>query len=199
MKQLKNRIEPARDLLDIYVSLIHKWQKAVNLVSNKELDNLWDRHIVDSAQLYYMIPDNSKILVDMGSGGGFPGIVIAILNKVMNGSLSDIYLIESDNKKTIFLQEVSRILNLNIKIINERLEKVENIKADVITSRALGDVSHLIEWGRNFYKTDTLFLLLKGENVDSELKMVSRDFKCKKIPSIVDAKGCILNIKEVNY
>ena len=73
------------------------------------------------------------------------------------------------------------------------------VKADVITSRALGDVSHLIEWGRNFYKTDTLFLLLKGENVDSELKMVSRDFKCKKIPSIVDNKGCILNIKEVNY
>ncbi len=199
VKQLEKQIFPANDLLNQYVNLIKKWQKAVNLVSNKELNSLWERHILDSAQLYFEIDKKAKTLVDMGSGGGFPAVVVAILNKVLKGSLTRIVLIESDNKKTVFLKEISRVLDLNLEILNSRIEEVANIKADVITSRALGSVSLLLDLGSVFYKKGTSFLLLKGESVDFELKNVSLLCKKEKITSKTNKNGCILKITEVEY
>lgn len=199
VKQLEKQIFPANDLLNQYANLVKKWQKAVNLVSNKELNSLWDRHILDSAQLYFEIEKQAKTLVDMGSGGGFPAVVVAILNKVLKGNLTRIVLIESDNKKNVFLKEISRVLDLNLEIINSRIEDVTDIKADVITSRALGSVSLLLKLGSTFYKKDTSFLLLKGEAVDIELKNVSLVCKKEKITSKTNKNGCILKITEVEY
>ena len=143
VKQLENQILPAKNLLERYMALVLKWQKAVNLVSNKEISSLWDRHILDSAQLYFLIPNDKKVLVDLGSGGGFPAVVIAILNKVLKGPLEKVVLIESANKKSVFLQEVSRLLDLNLTILNQRIEDVKSVKADVITSRALGHLQKI--------------------------------------------------------
>ncbi len=199
VKQFEEKILPAKELLQEYMSLVIKWQKAVNLVSSKEINNLWIRHILDSAQLYFFIPNQAKVLVDMGSGGGFPAVVIAILNKVFNGSLSDIILIESDNKKAVFLKEVSRVLKLNLTVLNERIENIQNIKADVITSRALGTLDVLLHWGRCFYKKETCFLFLKGINVQNELKNIGFTCKSEKMISKIDKDGCILKITEVKY
>ena len=198
MKQLEQKILPAKDLLEQYVALIKKWQKAVNLVSNKEINTLWERHILDSAQLFFEIK-NGNTLVDLGSGGGFPAIVIAILNKKLNGPLKRIVLIESDNKKTIFLKEVSRILDLNLDVLNERIEDITNVKADIITSRALGSVSLLLDLGRSFYNKNTQYILLKGVSVDDELKKLNISCKNEKIESKIDKNGCILKITEVEY
>ena len=198
MKQLEQKILPAKDLLEQYVALIKKWQKAVNLVSNKEINTLWERHILDSAQLFFEIKSGNT-LVDLGSGGGFPAIVIAILNKKLNGPLKRIVLIESDNKKTIFLKEVSRILDLNLDVLNERIEDITNVKADIITSRALGSVSLLLDLGRSFYNKNTQYILLKGVSVDDELKKLNISCKNEKIESKIDKNGCILKITEVEY
>ena len=199
VKQLELKILSAKELLQDYINLVIKWQKAVNLVSNKEISNLWERHILDSAQLYFYLPTDAKVMVDMGSGGGFPAVVIAILNKILRGNLKEIILVESDNKKAVFLKEVSRQLDLNLIVLNERLENIQNIKADVITSRALGSVELLLEWGRAFYKNGTEFLFLKGSNVENELKNTKFIFKNEKFESSVNKDGCILKITEVKY
>ena len=199
MKQLTEQIFPAEKLLKKYEDLVKKWQKAVNLVAHNELNSIWERHILDSAQIYFEIPKESRVLVDLGSGGGFPAVVIAILNKVLNGSLEKIVLVESDNKKTVFLKEVSRILDLNLTILNSRIEDVDGLTADVITSRALGKVQLLLDLSKNFNKKDTLFLLLKGEKVDLELSEVRYRFKSEKKQSKISNTGCILKISEVDY
>ena len=199
VKQLQKQILPADDLLKKYMELVKKWQKAVNLVSSNELNSLWNRHILDSAQVYFEIPSESRVMVDFGSGGGFPGVVIAILNKVLAGPLNQIILIESDNKKAIFLKEVSRILDLNLIVLNERIENICDVKADVITSRALGKVQLLLDLSKCFYKKNTIFLLLKGESVEDELSEVSYSLKSEKKQSKINETGCILKISEVDY
>lgn len=199
VKQLTNQILPAKEMLERYMALVLKWQKAVNLVSNKEIDSLWERHILDSAQIYFLIPENKRVLIDLGSGGGFPAIVISILNKALKGPLEKIVLIESDNKKSVFLQEVSRLLDLNITVLNKRIEQVDEVTADVITSRALGSVDLLLSSARSFYTKETLFLLLKGQNVDAEISNVSYTCKYEKLASKTNESGCILKITEVVY
>ena len=199
VKQLEKQILPAKKLLESYMLLIKKWQKAVNLVSNTEINSLWERHILDSAQVFFEIPKEARILIDMGSGGGFPAVVIAILNKVLNGHLTKIVLIESDNKKSIFLKEVSRILDLNLIVLNERIERIKGISADVITARALASTDMLLEWGREFYKNDTIFLFLKGKLVDDELSLIPYSCNISKLNSKIDKDGCVLKITEVAY
>ncbi len=199
MKQLEKQILPAKKLLESYMLLIKKWQKAVNLVSNTEINSLWERHILDSAQVFFEIPKEARILIDMGSGGGFPAVVVAILNKVLNGHLTKIVLIESDNKKSIFLKEVSRILDLNLIVLNERIERIKGISADVITARALASTDMLLEWGREFYKNDTIFLFLKGKLVDDEISLIPYSCNISKLNSKIDKDGCVLKITEVAY
>lgn len=197
MKQLEKQIIPAVPLLKTYVNLVLKWQKAVNLISNNETSDIWKRHILDSAQLFFLIPPTARSLIDMGSGGGFPGLVIAILNSILKGPLKEITLVESDSKKSIFLQEAARELGLKVSILNQRLEHIEDKKADVITSRALGSVADLLKWGRHLKKEKTLFLFLKGVHVSEELKQNPFLCQIEKIPSQIDIHGCILKITEV--
>lgn len=197
MKHLEKQIESAIPLLKEYVSLIFKWQKAINLVSNKELSDLWMRHILDSAQLFFLIPSSAHSLLDMGSGGGFPGIIISILNLVLNGPLKEITLVESNSKKCIFLQEVARKLSLNVNIVNERLEYMIDKKVDVVTSRALARTGDLLSLGYRFKKEKTLFLFLKGINVSEELTQLPFLCNIQKIPSQINSQGCILKITEV--
>lgn len=197
MKQLENQILPAIPDLKKFLAFVLKWQKAVNLISKNETADLWQRHILDSAQVFFLIPETSRSLIDMGSGGGFPALVIALLNKALKGPLKEITLIESDSKKCVFLQEAARELGLKITVLNERLEVVLDKKADVVTSRALGSVTDLLAWGRRFQKEKTVFLFLKGENVTDEL--LQNPFLCQveKVPSRVNANGCVLKITEV--
>ena len=199
MKQIYTFLEKAKPELEQYILLLKKWQKAVNLVSNSTLDDVWERHIIDSAQLYPLIPQTARVLVDMGSGAGFPALVLSILNQVCCGPLKRIILIESDIKKTLFLKEVIRTLNLSVEVINKRIEIISDIQADVLTARALADLENLLLLGQKIIKKDTVCLFLKGENAQKEIQNCQIPCQIEKIKSITNSNSSILKIMGVKY
>lgn len=197
VKQNNNFLVPAQHILKQFSEFVLKWQKSINLIAPSTIPDIWQRHILDSAQLYPYIPDGSKTLVDMGSGAGFPGVVLALLNKTNKGSLERFYLIESDMKKCIFLQEAVRLFDIPVIVLNERLENVNLPNIDVVTARALKEVKDLLVLGKGFITPCTTCLFLKGEKVDEELKSVVQDMRVEKFPSQTHEKGCILKMEVI--
>lgn len=197
MEHLKSKIKPAQPLLEQFASILNKWQKAVNLISSKDEAKIWERHILDSAQVYFCLPQEASVLVDFGSGGGFPALVIAALNTCLNGPLKEIYLIESDIKKCVFLQEAAREMNVSAHIVNSRIEEVKNIKADVITARGFATLQKIIEYGLPFLKEKTVFLLPKGEKAPEEVKNITYPVQLELIKSVIQDKSYIVKVSEV--
>ena len=164
--------------LNLYSEILEDWQKTINLVSRTTLDNLWVRHFQDSLQLLKFIPDNAVTIVDIGSGGGFPGLVLAIKRPDCQ-----FHLIESDIRKCAFLKTVSReTFSENVTVVNNRIEDaITDMKADIITSRALGSLKYLLEvtnpvWMRN---KNLMLILLKGANYQSEVDEAENAFNFK--------------------
>jgi len=122
--------------LEAFATLVAKWTAKINLIARGTVDSIWDRHVVDSVQLYKFAPKTYKKWVDIGSGGGFPGIVVAILGKEMNPQAQFI-LIESDQRKAAFLRTAARELGLSVVVIAERIELAPEQDADVVSARAL--------------------------------------------------------------
>ena len=125
-------VNVSRETLDkfkLYVELLEKWQRRINLVATSTLADVWQRHLLDSAQLVRFYPPNTKKILDVGSGAGFPGLVLAIMGNV------EVDLVEADQRKATFLSTVVRSLSLTAKIHNERVESLPNLSADVITGR----------------------------------------------------------------
>ena len=137
--------------LRVYANLLEKWNKTINLVSKSTINHMWERHFLDSAQLWPHIPENAKTLVDIGSGAGFAGLVLAIIGKEKKPNLR-VVLIESDTRKCAFMRNVSRETNINVEIITKRIEEVDDLKADVVTARALATVSQLLDYSKNILK-----------------------------------------------
>lgn len=194
MEQLSQKIRPAQEKLERFISLLRQWQKSVNLISNNDLNDVWNRHVLDSAQLYFLLSPACETLVDFGSGGGFPGLITAILNYSLNGPVKNFYLVESNIKKCVFLQEAAREIGISVHVKNQRIESVSDIKADVITARGLASVSQILKWGKIFEKEKTTFLLLKGEKVFEELKEIDHSFQIELIENVLNSKGCIVKI-----
>ncbi|OPZ79132.1 MAG: Ribosomal RNA small subunit methyltransferase G [Alphaproteobacteria bacterium ADurb.Bin438] len=179
--------------LETYVALLTKWQRAINLVSKNTLDKVWERHIFDSAQILKLIDKNN--IADLGSGAGFPGMVIAILNPNFN-----ITLIESDSRKCEFLREVKRKCNVvNVSIFNERIENLKEFSYDYVISRALASLKELLILSQNITNKDTKYVFLKGEKLQTELEEVKEFFNLKYdiYNSITDINGKIIKIQEV--
>ena len=196
--ELEQRILPAVPLLKQYWELLLKWQKTVNLISSKTIKDGWERHILDSAQLYFLLENQCDVLMDVGSGGGLPAIVLAILNQKLNGPLKQIILVESDLRKALFLKECARNLKLNIQVERERVENV-NFQPNVITARAFAPLNQLLSLLQKNVSRETILLLPKGKNVENEIKDVSIKCDIEKIKNIVNSDGCILKIKGVQY
>jgi len=176
--------------LQTYQSLLLKWQKSVNLVSNNTLEDSWNRHFVDSAQLAKLVSKTNPKLVDIGSGGGFPGMVLAIMLE------GEVHLIESDQKKCIFLSEVSRETKTKVIIHNDRIETSSISSIDYITSRACANVSQLLEWTEKLVSHETKCLFLKGKNYYIEIDDAKKDwhFDITLHPSVTDKESAILEI-----
>ena len=153
--------------LSAYVDLLEKWQHRINLVSSATLPDIWHRHILDSAQLLPHLPVISTHqrcqILDIGSGAGFPGLVLAILGA------GDVQLVESDQRKAVFLQTVIRELGLSARVINQRIETLPTIQPDVITARALAALPKLISLIAPQLHDGLTCLFLKGASVDEEL------------------------------
>ena len=189
------------DKFKIYYETLIKWQKSINLISNSTLDSIWNRHILDSAQLYKYTQNMKGNILDFGSGAGFPGLVLAMMGN------ENVNAVESDEKKCIFLKEVARLSDTKINIHNSRIEKLKFIKPELITARALAPLIKLIEYIENYMKQgDNLrkdlpkLLFLKGKNYKQELSELKkiRNFDVTVCSSMSDEYGKILNIKNIS-
>ena len=185
--------------LDQFVALILKWQKAVQLVSAASLSHLWTRHIADSLQLLDLVP-GAKIWADLGSGGGFPGLVLAIALKDRPGA--QVHLIESDQRKSAFLREAVRVLELPAMIHVKRIEALSPDALpdlEIVTARALAPLSELLELANPFLQNGAKALFMKGANLDNELTEATKSWNIRStiVPSKTDAEGRILLVDQV--
>jgi 16S rRNA (guanine527-N7)-methyltransferase len=184
--------------LEIYASLLRKWNKTINLVSPGTVDTLWVRHFADSAQLLSLAPQNMRKWADLGSGAGFPGAVIAVLTESSHPDLT-VTLIESDQRKAAFLRTVARETQTSFTVLAERCESVARLEADVISARALAPLDVLLGYvSRHIARTGTA-LLSKGASAASEIELAGKtwSFTCESIPSMTDTDAAILKIGEI--
>lgn len=178
--------------LQIYVDLLVKWQAKINLVGPDTLPDLWQRHLLDSAQLAPLIGDHKKV-VDFGSGAGFPGLVLAALNPTL-----DVHLLESDQRKGSFMREVNRAMGCSATVHTARIEAVPSLGADVVTSRALAPLDKLLTFAEMHSLSTGIYLFLKGRRWSEELTNAEKDWKMRVLhhPSRTDPAGMILEISE---
>jgi 16S rRNA (guanine527-N7)-methyltransferase len=181
------------DRLRAYADLLVKWNPRINLVSPDSIPNLWSRHIADSAQLFRFIPQNAPNLLDVGSGAGFPGLVLAIMG------VTGIHLVESDQRKCAFLREAARVSGVQVTVNAERIEKVPPFEAAVVTARALAPLAKLLDWTAPFRADSTICLFLKGQAVEGELTEARKQWTMgiERQQSLTDPSGTILTLREV--
>ena len=180
--------------LQTYQTLLLKWQKSVNLVGNSTIADSWNRHFVDSAQLAKYITKKTPRIIDIGSGGGFPGLVLAMM---IDG---EFHLVESDKKKCIFLSEVSRETGIKVIIHNDRVETLSIPDVDYLTSRACASVSHTLKISQTLVSHGTKYLFLKGKNYPIELEEAKIDgwnFDVKIHSSITEKEAAVLELSHV--
>lgn len=180
-------------------ALLQKWSPAINLVSRASLADLWTRHFVDSLQLFDHCPAGSTTWADFGSGGGFPGLVIAIVAADERPDLT-VSLIESDLRKATFLSAAARELGLTVDVRAERIEQTATVCADVVSARALAPLDTLLGYALQHLNEGGRALFLKGSNHAKELEqaLAHWKFSFQKVPSKTDAGGVILIIEGIS-
>ncbi|MEQ8898290.1 MAG: 16S rRNA (guanine(527)-N(7))-methyltransferase RsmG [Roseovarius sp.] len=162
--------------LTIYADLLNKWNPRINLVGKSTLTDLWRRHFVDSAQLYRLALHPVEHWADMGSGGGFPGLVIAIL-AMEHGSPMRVTLVESDARKCTFLRTVIRETGAPATVINHRIESLPALQCDVMSARALAKLTTLISYAERHIRMNGIALFPKGETWKKELAEAQQTWK----------------------
>ena len=184
-----------------YEELLRQWQKAVNLVAPGTLNDVWSRHFADSAQLARLVPLSAQSLMDMGAGGGFPGLVLAIV--LAERGPMHVTLVESDNRKAAFLREVARQTGTPVDILSARIEKPETrskVQAvDVITARALAPLSRLLSLSAPYFAPGSVGLFLKGRDIQGEIVAAEAEwrFDLELVASVTDAEGRIAVVRNV--
>jgi 16S rRNA (guanine527-N7)-methyltransferase len=179
--------------LQIFSELLEKWQKRINLISSSTVSDVWMRHIIDSAQLIDYIKPESRV-ADMGSGAGFPGMVLAIMG------MKPITLIESDVRKVAFLREAARVSDVDINIVNQRVESTSLRDFSVITARGFASIAKILDSLDNRLSKSSNILLLKGKDYIQEMEDARGDwaFDYQAYPSITDKEGVILSLHNPN-
>lgn len=196
-EEFARRLDVSRETLarlEAYAALLQKWQKAINLVSPGTLPKLWERHMLDSAQLIRLAPPGG-LWLDLGSGAGFPGLVLAILG------VREVRLVESDARKCAFLREAARITAAPATVIHARIEDVTPFPADVVVARALAPLDKLLGFASPFLGKTGVGLFLKGQDVEAELTEAHRNWKMcvERHPSLSDARASVLRLTEVEH
>jgi 16S rRNA (guanine527-N7)-methyltransferase len=181
------------DRLNTYLVLLARWQRVVNLVGPSTLADPWRRHVLDSGQLWRHWPAGALRLVDLGSGGGLPGLVLAILGA------PDAHLIESDRRKASFLREAARACGVAVTVHAARIEEVPPLAADVVTARALAPLAGLLRLASPHVHACTTCLFLKGRTAAAELTHARETWKIRAVeePSLSDPDGRVLIISEI--
>jgi 16S rRNA (guanine527-N7)-methyltransferase len=184
-----------RDRLETMVHLLIRWQKAINLVGKATLEDIWIRHVLDSAQLAILVPKTARKLTDMGSGAGFPGLVIAAFRPEL-----EVTLIESDARKAAYLGEAGRRMELAIppKVLVGRIEAVPPTKAEIITARALAPFGKLLDYAERHRADNAICLFHKGKDWQAELTMARQDWDIQGQPftSVTEVDAVIYRITD---
>jgi len=181
--------------LETYAGLLEKWNPAINLVAKSTLPDLWSRHFLDSAQLFDLRPEGARRWADLGSGGGFPGLVVAIL-AAEEAPQMRVALVESDHRKAAFLRTVVRETGISADIHAERIETLAPLAADVLSARALAPLSQLLGFAERHLSPSGRALFPKGATYQAELTeaLAQWRFDVQKTPSKTDPGSVILSI-----
>lgn len=177
-----------------YFELIQIWNRETSLIQIRTLNDFWERHILDSLQLKELIPNLDAKVIDLGTGAGFPGMVLAMVG------FKNVTLVESNKRKTIFLAEVSRLTNTSVHILNDRIESVQPGPYEYIVSRACTDLKTLLGFMMNVSReTKPIGLFLKGRNWKEELEMalLAWSLSWSFIPSKTSTESGIIRITDL--
>jgi 16S rRNA (guanine527-N7)-methyltransferase len=179
--------------LEAYAALLVRWSARINLIGRDTVADLWRRHILDSAQLQPFIPAGARGLIDLGSGAGLPGLVLAILGA------PGVELVEADSRKCAFLREAARITEVPVAIRGCRIQAVPPHAVDVVTARALAPLDRLLGLAEPFLALGSECLLLKGERVEDELTLARRHWRMTASlhRSRSDPRGVVLRLQQV--
>ena len=179
--------------LDLYAQLLIAWNRRINLVGPRTIGDLWRRHILDSAQLRLLIPPTARVLVDLGSGAGLPGLILAILG------FPEVHLVEADQRKCVFLREAARITGTPVHLHPQRLETIPPFAADVVTARAFAPLADLLDQAEPFIATHSILLALKGRTVGEELTEAAKawNMRATQRQSVSDPSGTVLYLEQV--
>ena len=181
-----------------YKTLLYKWNEKINLVSKHTLINIWERHFLDSGQIIIDVDASGKRWVDVGSGAGFPGLVVALLLRDRKVDC-DLILVEKHPKKVFFLKEVIRKLNLSVEVVNDNIYTLEPLNADILTARAFSELNNLMEIAFRHRKKEGICLFLKGENYKIELDKTLNNwfFDYDIVGSLSSSSGNIIRVKKI--
>ena len=186
------------DRFDAYAARLKAWNRRINLVSAATVDELWTRHMLDSAQLFRLAGCARGRWVDLGSGGGFPGLVVALLAAEKAPGLA-VTLVESDRRKAAFLQTTAAALGLQVRVLARRAEELPGLDADVISARALAPLSRLLALAVPHLAPGGQLILPKGaayrREIDEALEFWR--FRFQKYPSATDSAAVVLKVGEI--
>lgn len=185
----------SRDRLETYVDLLQRWQTRINLIGPATLEQIWLRHVADSLQLLPLLPPSTKAIADLGTGAGFPGLVLAIAGHVQA------HLYESNSKKAAFLREAIRAAGVSAELHPVRLETLRDRPVpmvEVVTARALAPLDRLLVYAEPFLRKGATGLFHKGKDVDAELTEATKYWRINSVkhPSVTDSNSAILEVKE---
>ena len=179
--------------LEAYAELLTRWSARINLIGRDTIADLWRRHILDSAQLRAFVPDRARNMIDLGSGAGLPGLVLAILGA------PGVELVEADSRKCAFLREAARITEAPVTLRPCRIETVSPHPVDFVTARACAPLDRLLGLAEPFLAPGSECLFLKGERVEEELTLARKHWTMT--PSLhqsrSDPRGVVLRLQQV--
>ncbi len=195
--------------LRLYVGLLEKWQRSINLVSRASLRDVWRRHLLDAAQLARYIANagvgedaggsegksaRAKTIVDLGSGAGFPGLVLAIM------AAGEVHLVESDRRKCAFLGTVARETAAQVTIHPLRIEALTPFVADIVTARAVAPLVELIGYAEPFIGSRGQCLFLKGKRAAEELTTAAQlwNMRVERFASASDPSGVVVRLRDIS-
>lgn len=184
---------PAAERLQTFAELLARWNTRINLIAPMDLPHVWERHILDSMQLAALLPETWEDLVDLGSGAGFPGIVLAIVTG------RRVHLVEPDQRKGAFLREAVRATGVEAQVHPLRAEHVRLPPAAVITARAVAPLHRLLALAAPMLAPDGVCLFPKGRTVEDELTAASREWhmQIERFPSRTSQAATILRLRKI--
>lgn len=200
VESLEHNYDVSRETIErlvVYEALLQKWNPKINLVSKASIQDVWRRHFMDSLQIWYMAPDKPLNWLDIGSGAGFPGLIVAAIAAEKSPDTL-VTLVESDQRKSVFMRTVAREMGVKVSVLTARIENIPAQNADVLSARALASLPQLLEFAEKHRKPDGVCLFPKGARVDSELTeaALSWHISVETLPSATDSNAVVLRIGE---